>query len=117
MYKLKESSLSEDQIEADVASFLGYVTPQWSSRLRLIAVNEQITGADKLFNRFLPLYLQFKVSEGLVPLSRKPFFSSPFPLQKIRLYRFNNHLSGDPILYFRLREKAKTAVDFQHNQL
>jgi len=61
-YKLyRDSDLSEDQIEADVTSYLGYITPFWSRRFGLKAVDEQLYGSDKLFDRFVPIYLQFKV--------------------------------------------------------
>lgn len=118
-YKLyRDSDLSEDQIEADVASYLGYITPFWSSRFQLKKVNEQLTGADKLFDRFIPLYLQFKVSEGLKPLAFNFTLSSPnLPLQRIRNFRRQNNINTDPTLYFRLRDKAPTATDFQHNIL
>ncbi|PZU13935.1 MULTISPECIES: hypothetical protein [Sphingobacterium] len=113
-----DSELSEDQIEADVSSYLGYITPFWSKRFKLISVDEQATGADKLFNRFIPLYLQFKVSEGLKPLNSGFNLKSPSrPLQKIRSFRRTNNINNDPILYFRLRDKAKNAFDFQHNIL
>ncbi len=118
-YKLyRESDLSEEQIEADVASYLGYITPFWSKRFQLKAVNEQMTGADKLFDRFVPIYLQFKVSEGLKPLENGFTLSRPhLPLQKIRTFRRDNGISCDPTLYFKLRDKALTAKDFQHNIL
>jgi hypothetical protein len=112
-----DSQLSENQIESDISSYLGYITPIWSRRFRLISVDEQITGADKLFNRFLPIYLQFKVSHGL---NRKTTILRQYlnkPLAKIIAYRNKNNLSGDPILYFELRKKAKKASDFQHNIL
>ena len=79
-YKLS-SNLSENQIESDVASFLGYVTPFWSSRFRLMSVDEQATGADKLFDRFVPIYLQFKVSEGLKSISPPELPKWNVPLQ------------------------------------
>ncbi|WP_234571962.1 hypothetical protein [Rhodohalobacter sp. 614A] len=116
-YKI-DSELSESQIEADVASYLGYITPFWSNRFQLIAIDEQLSGADKLFNRFVPLYLQFKVSEGLKPLKFNFHLTSPNrPLQKIRKFRRDNSLSDNPILYFKLRDLAKNAKDFQHNIL
>lgn len=118
-YKLyRDSELSEDQVEADVSSYLGYVTPLWARRFRLLSVDEQVTGADRLLNRFVPIYLQFKVSEGLKPLSFNFSLSSPNrPLQKIRDFRRSNGINADPTLYFRLRNIAKTATDFQHNIL
>lgn len=118
-YRLyKDSDLSEAQVEADVASYLGYITPYWSKRFRLKAIDEQLTGADKLFDRFVPIYLQFKTSEGLKPLGNNFTLSSPNrSLQKIRDFRRTNNINADPTLYFRLRDKASTATDFQHNIL
>jgi len=112
-----ESQLSENQIESDVASYLGYLTPIWSKRFRLISVDEQTTGADKLFNRFLPIYLQFKVSHGLNPTAAILPRVLNKPLARIIGYRNSNNLSGNPVLYFQLRKKANTAIDFQHNIL
>lgn len=40
-YKLN-SELSEAQIEVDVASYLGYITPFWTSRFQLNAIDEQL---------------------------------------------------------------------------
>lgn len=112
-----ETELSENQIESDIASYLGYITPFWSKRFRLISVDEQKTGADKLFKRFVPLYLQFKVSHGLNPREAilKQYLNKP--LARIVNYRRINGLTGDPILYFELRKLALTATDFQHNIL
>jgi hypothetical protein len=116
-YKI-ESELSESQIEADVASYLGYVTPFWSNRFQLLAVDEQLSGADKLFKRFVPIYLQFKVSHGLKPLKFGFNLTSPNrTLQKIRKFRRENSLGDNPTLYFKLRDLAKNANDFQHNIL
>lgn len=112
-----ESQLSEGQIESDIASYLGYVTPLWSKRYRLIKVDEQLTGADKLFNRFVPIYMQFKVSQGLNPEGSIRQWLQNKPLSKIINYRKPNNLSGNPILYFQLRKQAKHAVDLQHNIL
>lgn len=116
-YKIK-SEISESQVEADVASYFGYITPFWSRRFELIAVDEQETGADKLFNRFVPIYMQFKVSQGLKPLSPSYKLTSPKrTLQGIRTFRRDNFLPDNPILYFKLRNLANGAKDFQHNQL
>jgi hypothetical protein len=110
-YKLR-SQISENQIEADIASYLGYITPIWARRYRLLSVDEQTTGADKLFDRFLPIYMQFKVSQGLQP--PKPIFTRPAEssLAKIIRYRRQNDLSGDPILYFQLRRLSFR--DYEH---
>lgn len=116
-YKIK-SEISEDQIETDVASYLGYITPFWSERFRFTTVDEQLTGSDKLFDRFVPIYLQFKVSEGLRPLAINFNLLSPNkPLQGIRRFRRQNTLANNSTLYFRLRDQAATALDFQHNIL
>ena len=111
------SQLSENQIESDVASYLGCITPVWAAKFRLISVNEQLTGADKLFNRFLPIYMQFKVSQGLRPERSLIDRVVRTPLTRIIHYREENNLSGNPILYFQLRRQARTATDFQHNIL
>jgi hypothetical protein len=116
-YKLF-SELSEAQIETDVSSYLGYITPFWSERLQLKAVDEQSTGADKLFDKFIPIYLQFKVSQGLKPLPIHFSLSSPRrPLNRIRIFRRKNNFNLNPILYFKLRDKAHNANNFQHNIL
>jgi hypothetical protein len=112
-----DSQLSENQIESDVSSYLGFITPIWAKRFRLISVDEQLTGADKLFNRFVPIYLQFKVSHGLNPNSTIISRFRNKPLANIIGYRNKNNLSGNPILYFQLRRQAKTATNFQHNIL
>lgn len=112
-----ESELNEDQIEKDVASYLGYVTPLWSRRFRLISVNEQTTGADALFRRFIPIYLQFKVSQGLNPKANILERFKKYPLANIIKFRKQNELGGNPILYFQLRKMANRATDFQHNIL
>jgi len=112
-----DSELSENQIESDVASYLGYVTPLWSRRFRLVSVDEQITGADKLFKRFIPIYLQFKVSLGLNPKVNILQRFRNYPLAKIIEYRKENELGGNPILYFQLRKMANRATDYQHNIL
>lgn len=115
-YKI-DSQLSENQIESDVSSYLGFITPIWSKRFRLISVDEQLTGADKLFNRFVPIYMQFKVSHGLNPNGSIISRYRNKPLTNIIDYRNQNNLSGNPILYFQLRRQAKTASDLQHNIL
>lgn len=112
-----ESQLSENQIEADVSSYLGYITPFWTKRFRLISVDEQATGADKLFDRFIPIYMQFKVSHGLNPMGKIQSWLAGKPLARIISYRKANNLSGNPILYFQLRKMASTARDYQHNIL
>ncbi len=115
-YQIK-SNLSEKQIEADVAMYLG-----WCSRglpFRLLDIDEQITGADKKFDAVVPIYVQFKKTNGLRPSTdaTKTRRKGESKLQKVRRYRKLHHLSDDPTLYFGLRAKAPTAPDFQHNIL
>lgn len=120
-YKIK-SELSEKQIESDVASYFGWMTKDGNLPFRLLDVNEQQTGADKKFQWCIPLYFQFKVSHGLIsideaPISKLKNFFDNSPLNRIRIFRKKNDLSDNPTLYFKLREIARNADDFQHNIL
>ena len=115
-----KGNLSEKQIEADVAAFFGWCTPPGSSLpFRLLDVDEQLTGADKLFDRVVPIYMQFKKSDGLkcvtqiAPSKRK----GRSALEDIRIFRAEKELDTDPTLFFQLRAKAPTAVSLQHNVL
>lgn len=115
-----KSNLSERQIEADVASFFGWCTPpEVQSPFRLLDVDEQSTGADKLYDRAAAIYMQFKKSSGLKsthvvkPSTRK----GRSPLEDIREFREKHDLDQDPTLFFQLRAKAKNAHDLQHNVL
>lgn len=117
-YQIK-SNLSEKQIEADVASYFGWCSK--SMPFRLLDTDELKTGADKEYKSICGglIYIQFKKSEGLravseIPLSNRTNRSK---LQNIREFRYKNQLNDDPTLYFKLRDKAKTASDFQHNIL
>lgn len=119
-YKL-HSQLSEEQIADDVSNYLGQISPFFGMRYKLESVDEQKTGADRLFNRrgSIPIYMQFKVSQGLEPRSYNSiinrFLNTPLP--KIIKFRKDNNLNGNPILYFKLRKQANTALDLQHNIL
>ncbi|MDO9179524.1 MAG: hypothetical protein Q7U16_14580 [Agitococcus sp.] len=115
-----KGNLSEKQIEADVASFLGWCTPpEELSPFRLLDIDEQSTGADKLYDRATAIYMQFKKSTGLKstkivkPSTRK----GRSPLEDIREFREKHDLEQDPTLFFQLRAKAKTALNLQHNVL
>jgi len=122
-YKMR-SELSEAQIEADISNYLGWISPSVIP-FRLIAVNEQLTGADKKLNLAIPIYMQFKVSEGLMPISKFPHTFIPNflyshnskPLNRIREYRRATDLFDRPTLYFKLRRIAIHAEDYQHNVL
>lgn len=117
-YEIK-SNLSEKQIEADVAGYFG-----WCSQgmpFRLLDTDELETGADKEYHPKYGgvIYIQFKKSDGLEPISKVPLSGrkNMSKKEKIRKFRDKNKLDDDPTLYFRLRNKAKTAIDFQHNIL
>jgi hypothetical protein len=114
-----QSNLSEKQIEKDVSTFLGWISPIGLSPFRFIDVSEELTGADAQFDSVFPLYLQFKKSNGLQPISKVPASNrlNRSKLEDIRIFRDNLGLDDDPTLYFELRRKANNAVDFQHNIL
>jgi hypothetical protein len=114
-----KSNLSERQIEADVASFFGWCTPEGHAAFRLLDVDEQLTGADKLYDRGMLIYMQFKKSSGLksTHLLKPSTRRGRSPLEDIREFRAKHELDQDPTLFFQLRAKAKNAKDFQHNIL
>jgi len=120
--KLKESyvikgNLTEAQIEADVAQYLGWCSVDLPFRLH--DVDEQLTGADKMSDVAVPIYIQFKKSTGLRPLATHPIKprKNESPLQSIRRFREHHQLPDDPTLFFELRRRAENAIDLQHNIL
>lgn len=117
-YKIK-SQLSEKQIEKDFSNFMGFISALSGKKFRLIDVNEQETGSDALLNignAILPMYIQFKVSEGIMTNGKK--VPKAFKVIKnIADFRQSESLTDDPILYFKLRDLAKNATDYQHNVL
>ena len=110
------STLSEKQIEADISNYFGWISPIGQTPFRLLDVNEQIYAADKRFNCAIPIYMQFKVSQGL---KRLPALVPHIPnfSYRIRSFRRKNDLYDNPTLYFKLRDIAPSAEDFQHNIL
>lgn len=112
-------NLSEKQIEADVSSFLGWCTPDGMTPFRLLDINEQATGADKLYDRGVAIFIQFKKSTGLRSVRHVPSSSrkNRSPLETIREFRAEAGLQDEPSLFFQLRAKAPTAEDLQHNIL
>jgi len=110
-------NLTERQIEADVAQYLGWCAEGMPFRLH--DVNEQLTGADKLCDVLVPIYIQFKKSKGLRSLSSQPIKLrvNESPLQAIRRFRAKHELPDDPTLFFELRKQADGAQDLQHNIL
>lgn len=113
-----KSDFSEKQIEADVATYLGWCTPAGqTSPFRLFDVDEIETGADKRFNAAIAIFMQFKVSNGLLAASKSSVRKNRSRLEDIRDYRRVHDLHHDPSLYFQLRAPAKNAKDFQHNVL
>ena len=117
-YQIK-SNLSEKQIEADVASYFGWCSKDMP--FRLLDTDELKTGADKEYKSIWGglIYIQFKKSEGLKSVSEIQLFNRKdrSKLQDIREFRYQHGLDDNPTLYFKLRDKAKTASDFQHNIL
>ena len=111
-YQIK-SNLSEKQIEADVAGYFGYCSK--SAPFRLLDTDELKTGADKeditLENNGGLIYIQFKKSEGLRAVSEIQLSNrkNRCKLEDIREFRCRNGLDDNPTLYFKLRNKAKTA--------
>lgn len=117
-YEIK-SNLSEEQIVSDFTSYLGHLT-RLEMHYRLQVIDESETGADRLLsNNGVPLFLQFKASTGLHPISEIPAStrSNRSKKEDIREFRSKNELPDNPTLYFQLRRKAKTADDLQHNIL
>lgn len=114
------SNFSEKQIEADVAIFFGMCNSgNRELPFRLLDIDEQIYGADKKFDCVIPIFMQFKKSTGLLsplahPVSKRKDRSR---LEDIREWREAQGFDEFRSLYFKIHEKAKTAVDFQHNVL
>lgn len=112
-----EGDLTEDQIEADVAQYLGWCAHDLPFRLH--DVNEQLTGADKMCDVAVPIYIQFKKSTGLRSVESLPIKprSNESALQEVRRFRAEHDLPDNPTLFFELRKQAKGAIDLQHNIL
>jgi len=114
---LIKGDLTERQIEADVALYLGWCAE--GMPFRLLDVNEQLTGADKLSDVSVPIYIQFKKSTGLRSFPSEPIKrrANESTLQAIRRFRARHELPDDPTLFFELRKRAEGALDLQHNIL
>lgn len=114
-----KGNLSEKQIEADVAAFFGWCTPKEETAFRILDINEQKTGADKLYDRATIIYMQFKKSAGLKSIHDVAIstLKRKSPLEGIRKFRDECQLDQDPTLFFQLHPKAKNASDLQHNVL
>lgn len=110
-------SLTEKQIEADVAAYLGWISPAGRKPFVLRDLCETTTGADKSIDVGTLIHIQFKRSLGLksrsiVPISRAKNRSH---LESIRQYRATEELEENPTLFFRLHRK--TGDEYQHNTL
>lgn len=119
IYHVK-GNLSEKQIEADVSSFMGWCTPpEEDIPFRLLDINEQVTGADKLFDRGALIFIQFKKSSGLKSTSSvKPSIrKNRSPWESIREFRSKYQLEDDLTLFFQLRQRASPDRELQHNVL
>ncbi|WP_146097997.1 hypothetical protein [Xanthomonas arboricola] len=110
-------SLTEKQIEADVATYLGWISPSGRRPFVLRDLCETTTGADKSINVGALIHMQFKrslglKSESIVPISRAKNRSH---LESIRQYRASEELEENPTLFFRLHRL--TGKEYQHNTL
>lgn len=118
------SGFLEKQIEADVAGYFGYMSPLFGKRLRLLDVNEQVTGADKKhYRNGVAYFFQFKKPIGLkstsdlkLPIGKRKNESK---LMEIRRFRDANSLDQTPYsICFPLHGDAATPVnELQHNVL
>lgn len=119
-----ETDLSEKQIEADVASYFGRLSPLFGKTLRLLDIDEQLTGADKrYYQRGVAYFFQFKKPIGLksttsLKLPAKPR-KNESKLMAIRRFRDANNLDQTPYsVCFPLHGDALTPVNqLQHNIL
>lgn len=115
--------LKKNLLKIDIARFLGSFTPMLGRLYYLENANEQLTGADLISEdtNAIPIYIQAKVSQGLKTITKIPAStrSNRSKLEDIREFRHNLSLdiNDDYFLYFQLRKKAETALDFQHNIL
>lgn len=118
------SDLSEKQVEADIAGYFGYMSPLFGRRLRLLDVNEQLTGADKKHYRHgVAYFFQFKKPIGLKSTSalRLPSVKrkNESKLMEIRRFRDAHGLDQSPYtICFPLHGDAATPInELQHNVL
>jgi hypothetical protein len=119
-----ESDLTEKQIEADVSNYFGRLSPFFGQSLRLIDINEQLTGADKQHKtKGVVYYFQFKAPIGLksvadqkLPVAARKNESN---LMGIRRFRHSNKLEDQPYsVCFGLHDnKPLTISQLQHNVL
>lgn len=111
------TQISERTVETSIARYFGWVTPEENAApFNLVPADEALTGADHQFQSGILLYLQYKKANGLTPGHTNLTGGGPATL--IRRFRQIRGLSDTPhSLYFPLRKKAKTAIDFQHNIL
>lgn len=118
-----ESDFLEDQVEKDVAGYLGYISSLFGPRYQLLSVVEGTTGADAKFDwRGRAFFLQFKRPTGLRSVAESPLprtsRKNEAATQQIRRFRLEKELADRPYcVYFELRKKAKTATELQHNVL
>jgi hypothetical protein len=113
--ELLDRNLSENQMEEEIAQFFSWYS--LGCPMRLQSISEQSTGADKQVSSKIygSIFMQFKVSEGFS--LKPPEVYRDSALKNIIQFRLKNDLLDDPILFFKLRRKAKTAKDLQHNIL
>ncbi|HEY3431394.1 MAG TPA: hypothetical protein VGK09_02490 [Rhodocyclaceae bacterium] len=119
-----ESDLTEKQIEADVSNYFGRLSPFFGQSLRLLDINEQLTGADKLHKtRGIAFYFQFKAPIGLKSVAAQKLPVVPrkneSKLMGIRRFRYSNKLQDSPYsICFGLHDNEPPTVNqLQHNVL
>lgn len=122
-YELKKCDFKEKLIEIDIARFLGCFRTRFGEFYYLEDADEQLTGADLISEDInaIPIYIQAKVSQGLKTIKNYPASNrrNRSKLEDIREFRDRLNLdeNDDHFFYFKLRKKAETASDFQHNIL
>ncbi|WAR46289.1 hypothetical protein [Methylomonas rapida] len=118
------SDLTEKQIEADVSAYFGRLSPFFGQSLRLLDINEQLTGADKLHKtKGIAFYFQFKAPIGLKSVAAQKLPVAPrkneSKLMGIRRFRHTQGLLDSPYsICFNLHDNKPSALNqLQHNVL
>lgn len=118
------SDLAEKQIEADVANYFGRLSPFFGKSLRVLNVNEQVTGADKQYKtKGIAYYFQFKAPIGLKSAASSKIPAKPrkneSKMMGIRRFRSANGLLDHPYsICFALHDNEPPTPNLlQHNVL
>lgn len=83
------SDFNEKQIELDISNYFGRMSILLNANFKIVSENETLTGSDARFDCAIPMYLQFKVSQGLKALKKaEPSYRKNMSqLENIRIYR------------------------------